>query len=337
MKINFQELRKKTQEAAEALRQNIPTTKESVATALRKAQDSATSVGQALAEKAQEATEGIRENMPATRDVAALALRKVQDSAISSTKALAERTEHAIRTAMEDERTKHYVESIESGIDATRKIIGDASERVACSITGVMDRKPQDLNGVNEESKLKKTIQALGGRDKIGLSGEVLTAAGSVAAGVAASGAIAGAAGATTLAGSTTLASIFGGIFVTTTPVGWVIGSAVIAGAAGYGLAKMIKSGSHQDHIRKEIIERLQERLRQFQLTREKKSTAKELTQLLLVSVAADVMSEEQAKKVIDLVERGMLDQDMALKRVKDMALASGIIDEAPVSISTAT
>ena len=29
---------------------------------------------------------------------------------------------------------------------------------------------------------------------------------------------------------------MLGGVFVTTTPVGWVIGSAAVMGAAGYGL-----------------------------------------------------------------------------------------------------
>ena len=83
--------------------------------------------------------------------------------------------------------------------------------------------------------------------DKVELSSDVMSAIGSGAVGAAAAGSLATAAGASTLLGSTSLASVLGGVFVTTTPIGWVVGAAVAAGAAGYGISKLINSINKDD------------------------------------------------------------------------------------------
>lgn len=105
-----------------------------------------------------------------------------------------------------------------------------------------------------------------------GVAGEHLAAIGGVVGGIAVAGTVAGTAGATTLLGSGALASALGGVFVTTTPVGWVVGSAALLGAAGYGIAKMIRSGSSQDQMRKEVILRLRQRLEVLEVLNTKKA-----------------------------------------------------------------
>lgn len=145
---------------------------------------------------------------------------------------------------------------------ASQKAIIEAKRK-----TQELMRKPEAISSDSavdqsaEESSIKNAIGKMRGRDKIGLTGEYLATAGGAAAGVAVAGSIAGAAGATTLLGSTGLAGMLGGVFVTATPVGWVLGSAALLGAAGYGVTKMIRSGSEQERVRREFIERQTERL----------------------------------------------------------------------------
>ena len=129
--------------------------------------------------------------------------------------------------------------------------------------------------------------------------------------------------------GSTGLASLFGGIFVTTTPIGWVIGSAVIAGAAGYGLMKMARSGAEQDIVRREMIERLTQKLADIQADTEDQSPIGELKRLFALTLATNLISEEQGRRMIDLVERGAMDPSIAAKRLKYLALEAGVIENA--------
>ena len=86
--------------------------------------------------------------------------------------------------------------------------------------------KPTKLEYQNALLKIKES-----GRDKIGLFGEALGFGIGTVGGIGLAGTVASVAGASTLLGSTTLASILGGVFVTATPVGWVVGAAATAGS----------------------------------------------------------------------------------------------------------
>ncbi|MNG01425.1 hypothetical protein D3C84_844050 [compost metagenome] len=152
-----------------------------------------------------------------------------------------------------------------------------------------------------DEAAIKQAIERMRGRDKLGLAGEHLAAAGGAAAGVAAAGSIASAAGATTLLGSTTLAGMLGGVFVTTTPVGWVIGSAAVMGAAGYGIAKLVRSGSEQDRLRKAFIERQTQRLMDLETARAPLDEKVELSQLIALTLAASALEQDAARRMVDL------------------------------------
>lgn len=96
-------------------------------------------------------------------------------------------------------------------------------------------------------------------RDRIGILGDLgVTAIGAIA-GSAAAGSVAGAAGAATLMGSSTAASILGGIFVTTTPLGWVVGTALVGGAAGYSVSRLVRSGGKSDARKHSYIRELED------------------------------------------------------------------------------
>lgn len=102
-------------------------------------------------------------------------------------------------------------------------------------------------------------------KDRIGALGELgATGLGGIA-GAGLASATAGAAGVATLFGSTTIGSILGGIFVTTTPLGWVVGSVAIGGVVGYGISKLVSSGGKSDAIKKMNINELQQRVTQLQ------------------------------------------------------------------------
>ncbi|MDH4562308.1 hypothetical protein [Pseudomonas sp. BN411] len=179
----------------------------------------------------------------------------------------------------------------------------------------------------SEELAIKQAIEKMRGRDKLGLAGEHLAAAGGTAAGVAAAGTIASAAGVTTLLGSTSLAGVLGGVFVTATPVGWMIGSAAVMGAAGYGIAKLIRSGSEQDRLRKAFIERQTQRLMDLETARAPLDEKVELGQLIALTLAAGVLEQDAAKRMVDLVNAGKLSTSLALERVRAIALATELIE----------
>ena len=72
-----------------------------------------------------------------------------------------------------------------------------------------------------------RTLEKLKGRDRVGVLSELVGTGVGAASGIAASGAIASAAGASTLIGSSTLGSLLGGVLITATPIGWVVGAAL--------------------------------------------------------------------------------------------------------------
>ena len=180
----------------------------------------------------------------------------------------------------------------------------------------------------SEQRKLAKAIDVLSKRDKLGLTAEGAAAAGGVASGVAASGAIAGLAGASTLLGSSTLGSLLGGVFVTTTPVGWIIGSAAACGALGYGIAKLVRSGAEQDQVRKELVQSLSARLAEVASQSANQQVLLELGQILALLVASGEVSEQDSQKLVSHVETGSLQPEIALKRIKALAISKGVIEE---------
>ncbi len=212
-----------------------------------------------------------------------------------------------------------YLERVKQARQAARDRIANQSPRMQVPLEEL------SLNPTFERDT-RHAIEKLSSKDKIGVAGEHLAAVGGVAAGVAAAGTVAGAAGATTLLGSGALASALGGVFVTTTPVGWVIGSAALMGAAGYGIAKMIRSGSVQDQLRKEVTQRLNQRLAASKTKKIAPDCKSELSQLIALTLEASAITEDAASRLVSLVDAGTLKPELALERVKSIALANKLI-----------
>lgn len=164
-----------------------------------------------------------------------------------------------------------------------------------------------------------KALRKLKSRDGVGIAGEVAATGAGVAAGAAGSTAIAGAFGASTLLGSSTLGSLVGGVFVTTTPIGWVIGSALAAGAIGYGISKACSSGGSNDQIRREAARVVQTRMQAREEAEIARHHYDDFIDALDTAVSAGVLDPEKSDRLIRLVDEEKLDVETATKRVSAM------------------
>jgi hypothetical protein len=114
---------------------------------------------------------------------------------------------------------------------------------------------------LTSEQELVQIIKKLKSNARADVAGQVGGTVAGAAGGAAAAGVVASAAGTSTILGSTVLGSALGGIFVASTPVGWIVGCA-IAGAAGvYALSRITRSGGRTEQFREELRERLSAKL----------------------------------------------------------------------------
>lgn len=230
-----------------------------------------------------------------------------------------------VKQTLDHEGIQLIGDQLKAAAESGRQLISDSGKKAqSLMIRSDFGAPAEDES---ERTAIKQAIDKMSGKDKVGIAGEHLAVAGGSLAGASVAGSIAAAAGATTLFGSSTLAGLFGGIFVTATPVGWVIGSAVAMGAAGYGIAKLIRSGSEQDRVRKEFIERQAQRLLSLEAADTSAAEKAELSQLVALTVAAGALEPTSARRMVDLVDAGRLPPRLALERIKALALSQGLIE----------
>ena len=107
---------------------------------------------------------------------------------------------------------------------------------------------------------------------------------------------------------------------MTVTPVGWVIGSAIVAGAAGYGLARMVRSGATQDVKRKGWIAKLQARIP----TGSSAQPTMDQVELEVESAVRDgLVPEPTARRLLALVSNGALSREIAVDRISKIREAA--------------
>lgn len=176
------------------------------------------------------------------------------------------------------------------------------------------------------DAEIKSAIKKLKSKDSVGLTGDVLATVGSAVAGASAAGAVSSIAGASTLLGSTALASALGGVIVTTTPVGWVIGGAAVAGTIGYGIAKMIRSGERHDGIRSQIAAKLKHRLDLVGNRKNDGAELKELRVKLDSAVERGLLAKDRADHMLSLARKKTIPADLALERVSAILAAVPVV-----------
>ena len=182
-----------------------------------------------------------------------------------------------------------------------------------------MGRQVTTSDPAPDSADVERSLKALEGNDRVGTAGEVAGVAGGAAAGAAAAGAVAGALGGTTLLGSSTLASVLGGVFVATTPVGWVVGCAALGGAAAYVVVKAVRSSGRQDERRRRLSKAIKHRRASADtpgVTPITDAFARELE----VATKRGALSSADAERMKLLVSQGRLPVDVALQRLRLVA-----------------
>lgn len=150
--------------------------------------------------------------------------------------------------------------------------------------------------------------------DRLGTLSEIgITFAGATA-GFVVAGAAASAVGATTLLGSATLAGVLGGVFVTSTPVGWLVGGMALAGGATYGLTKLLRSSSKADEEKAKNIRVMEAQLSDSDENVVKQNVEQELIQLIesLQKAVELGYSQEKSNQILVKVFNNKLPIDKA-------------------------
>ncbi len=183
-------------------------------------------------------------------------------------------------------------------------------------------RKNMSSSKLNDYKKaLEKIIQSP--RDRVGILGEFGILGVGAVAGAGYAGTLATAAGVSTFLGSSTLGGLLGGVLVVTTPVGWIVGTAIAGGAVAYGLSKLFKSGNVSDERIAQNIEKLKKAIEALENEKNKTSDIDEkyakLASMYLLLIEADLVDENTVKEILEGIKSGNVNIDMAFKTVQDM------------------
>ena len=116
---------------------------------------------------------------------------------------------------------------------------------------------------------------------------------------------------------------MLGGVFVAATPVGWVLGSATLGGAALYGVSRLFKSGNVSDEKTKQNINELKKEITDLEKEVNKTFSTDEkyskLASMYLKLIEADLVDEDTAETMLDAIKSGDIKFDVAFKNAKDM------------------
>jgi len=124
--------------------------------------------------------------------------------------------------------------------------------------------------------------------------------------------------------GGTAVPILFGLITIpVAAPIGVVAGAAALGGAALFGVKRFLIDGTHQQGQREEILRQLKEKLRELE-TEERKSTIGEndknkFYSFLKEPLKLNLISPEDAQRLMELVEKGELSISDAYQVVQDI------------------
>jgi hypothetical protein len=159
--------------------------------------------------------------------------------------------------------------------------------------------------------------------DKIRILGDTGITVIGAGLGAAAAGTLASVAGVTSVLGLTTVASWLGVTAVAATPIGWIIGSAAAAGAAAYGVSRIIHGGGLSEGRRLELLQKFREEANNMESKERLESiTAVDRTQFILFMrepIDKNLISPDKAKKLIKFVEEGRIPLSQAYSLIHDL------------------
>lgn len=162
--------------------------------------------------------------------------------------------------------------------------------------------------------------------DRIGTLGTLGVVVTGASAGALGATGLASAFGISTLLGSTTLASVAGGIFIVSNPVGWALGTATAGAVAAYGISKLVSSGGAQDEKKQTAIKELRNQIANYNKKVKTTTDTNKIGQVagaFALLLENDLMEEQKVTKILEGVESGEINAEYAL------SIAQSIIDEA--------
>jgi hypothetical protein len=163
------------------------------------------------------------------------------------------------------------------------------------------------------KEQLLKIIEKLqkNPEDKIRILGDTGITIMGAGLGAAAAGSIAGITGATSIFGLTSAAGWFGITAVSSTPVGWVIGSTIAGGALAYVITRLIHDGGLAEGRKLELLQQYRHAANEME-TKERVDNinSSDKTKFILSMkelIAEDIISPEDAAELIKHVEGGKI------------------------------
>ena len=159
--------------------------------------------------------------------------------------------------------------------------------------------------------------------DRVRILGDAGITAFGLGIGAAAGGGVAALAGATAIPVVTTAASWIGITAVAATPVGWVAGAAVAGALGAYGISRLVRSGSHAEGRKHELLQVYRDKLSALS-RREQVDTVRVPERTLFIAylrdlVETDVIGATQAFRLIEAVEHGAMSVTEANGLIKDL------------------
>ena len=163
------------------------------------------------------------------------------------------------------------------------------------------------------KEKLLKMIDELENNpeDKASILGDAGITLIGAGLGIAASSIVASTVGATSIFGITTMAGWLGVTAVAATPIGWIIGCATAAGAAAYGVSRLIRSGGLAEGRKKELLQQYKEDAKKMKMKENADNIVDSDKTVFIISIRdlidKDVISPDDAANLIKNVEQGTI------------------------------
>lgn len=153
--------------------------------------------------------------------------------------------------------------------------------------------------------------------DKLRILGDAGITVVGAGLGLAAAGTLASAAGATSLL------SLFGYSLVAATPVGWLVGSALAAGAVAYGVSRVIHDGGMAEGRRKELLIKYREEKNSMEAKeRAGDISESDKTRFIIATreiVDKNIISPEDASELIKHVQQGDIPVSQAFLMIETL------------------
>ncbi len=177
------------------------------------------------------------------------------------------------------------------------------------------------------KAQLLKLIRELeeNPNDKIRIMGDAGITFVGLGLGAAAAGTLATVAGATSIAGLTTAASWVGLTVIGATPVGWIVCSAAAAGAAAYGVSRLIRGGGLAEGRKAELLRTYREEaMRAEAKERAGSIQAEDRTRFILLLrelIDKNVIPPINAFRLIEQIEQGRIPLSQGFALIQGLLL----------------